>query len=234
MALPCAAKYIVTFSKPHIKSTIGAICIIRCGGYFCPHINQPFMKTKLLASLLLFPFLSFAQHTENSDPFAQTQLTLDVGFTGIQGAAEMAVGNKSTVQFRGGVAPVVYNPSKYTGTEPYGAMDMKWVTTLAFSAEYRHYYNVAKRLEKEKDITNNGANYVGFLTMYLTKPLGKNKDLTYATSALLAGPVWGFNRPLGSRALFHLDLGPVLQHEITAKNTGMTIWADARFCIKLN
>jgi len=196
--------------------------------------NSTRMKTKLLASLLLLPFLSFAQSSENSDASVQTQLTLDVGFTGIQGAAELALGNKSTVQLRGGVLPVVYNPAKYTGTDYTGSTDMKWVAALSFSAEYRYYYNMTKRQEKEKDITNNGANYVGFMTLYMTKPLGKNKDLAYATSALLAGPVWGFNRPLGSRVLFHLDLGPVLQHEIVTQNTGMTIWGDVRFCVKLN
>jgi len=191
------------------------------------------MKTKLIASLLLFPFLSFAQQNETAPPATQTQITIDVGFTGVQGAAELAVGKKSTVQFRAGVLPVVYNPGKYNATL-YDTYEMKWVTGLSFSAEYRYYYNFEKRLEKGKDILNNGANYVGFMALYMTKPLGKNKDLPYITSALITGPMWGFNRPLGTRVLFHLDLGPVLQHEIDVKNTGMTLYGDVRFGVKLN
>jgi hypothetical protein len=187
------------------------------------------MKTKLVASLLLFPFFSFAQQSENPDPAAQTMITIDAGFTGLQAGAEFAVAKKSTVQFRGGVLPLLYNPSKYVyGAEP------KWVAGLSISGEFRHYYNFERRLEKGKDVTNNGANYVGFMALYLTKPLGKNNDLEYATSALIAGPMWGFNRPLGSRALFHLDLGPVLQHEISNKNTAVTLYGDVRFAVKLN
>jgi hypothetical protein len=187
------------------------------------------MKTKLFASLLLFPFLSFAQQSENADPAAQTMITIEAGFTGLQAGAELAVTKKSTVQFRGGVLPLLYNPAKYIyGAEP------KWVAGLSFSGEFRHYYNFERRLEKGKDVTNNGANYVGFMALYLTKPLGKNNDLAYATSAIIAGPMWGFNRPLGSRVLFHLDLGPVLQHEISNENTAVTLYGDVRFAVKLN
>ena len=191
------------------------------------------MKTKLIASLLLLPFLSFAQQSETEEPATQTLITVDAGFTGLQGGAELAVANKSTVQFRGGLLPAVYNSAKYDNSYS-DVYAVKWVVALSFSAEYRYYYNFEKRLEKGKAIANNGANYVGLLTLYMTKPLGKNKDLPYATSALLVGPMWGFNRPLGSRILFHLDLGPVLQHEINVQNTGMTLYGDVRFCVKLN
>ncbi len=188
------------------------------------------MKPYLIAALYLSPFFVQAQQA-NMDAAAETQLTVDAGLTGVQGAAELALGHRSTMQFRGGLLPMLYNPSQ----AGYGTTgDMKWVSALSFSGEYRHYYNFEHRASVGKNTANNGANYVGLLALFFTKPLGNSKSLPYATSGIITGPMWGFNRPLGSRFLFHLDLGPVLQREFAISKTEITLYGDARFCVKLN
>lgn len=128
------------------------------------------MKPKLsLLLLLLSPFFSFAQ--QKDDAFTIKQFTIDAGFTGVQLGSELATGKVTSVQFRGGVLPLLYHPQDEFTEE------MKWVAGLSFSAEYRFYYNFEKRLEKGKEVTNNGANYISLFALYGTKPLGKNKNL---------------------------------------------------------
>ncbi|MBD0377054.1 MAG: hypothetical protein ICV51_15670, partial [Flavisolibacter sp.] len=170
-------------------------------------------------------FLLAQQKAE--EQFTSKQITIDIGFTGIQVGAELIAGENSTFQFRSGLIPFLYNPTGYYE-------DMKWMLGLSFSGEYRFYYNFARRLEKGKDIYNNGANYVGILALYLSRPLGKDKELEKTTSAIVIGPMWGFNRPISERLLLHLSLGPALQNEIDNHRSTGTLYGDLRVCFLLN
>ncbi|MGZ8543692.1 MAG: hypothetical protein ACXWV0_00285 [Flavisolibacter sp.] len=64
------------------------------------------MKTICLI-LKLIPFVAQAQ--DDFEPVTKTQLTADLGFSGLQIGAELKTTKTHTVQFRTGLVPVLYN-----------------------------------------------------------------------------------------------------------------------------
>ena len=189
------------------------------------------MKTLLFSVILFSSSLSvFAQHeNDETDPSTQTMLTIDLGFTGLQFGAELKTGKTHTVQLRTGFLPLAYSQPDYNT----GETALSFAISGSVSAEYRYYYNFSKRLEKNKDIRNNGANYMGFIVLYSSKPFVKKTGLIDATAVFVAGPVWGFNRALGERFVFHLDLGPVYQSEMDNNRSNITLWGDLRFSFRI-
>jgi len=189
------------------------------------------MKT-ILFSVILFSYSlsAFAQNEKDEpDPVTQTQMTIDLGFTGLQFGAELKTGKTHTVQLRTGLLPLAYNQPDFNT----GGNKLRFAISGSISAEYRYYYNFKTRLERSKDIRNNGANYMGFLVLFSSRPFVNKTGLVDATAVFLAGPTWGFNRALGDRFLFHLDLGPVYQSEIDNNNSNITLWADVRWCFRI-
>lgn len=190
------------------------------------------MRTVIFPLALLFASLSvFAQsETDEIDPTTQTQLTADLGFTGLQLGYELKTAKRQTVQFRSGLLPLAYNQPDFN----YGGTKLSFAISASLSAEYRFYYNFKSRMNKEKDIRNNGANYFGFMVLYSSKPFIKKTGLIEETTVFVAGPLWGFNRALGDRFLFHLDLGPVYQSEMNNNTSDFTLWGDLRWCFRIN
>ncbi|HEY0355184.1 MAG TPA: hypothetical protein VGC29_03210 [Flavisolibacter sp.] len=181
------------------------------------------MKTFYLMFLLL-PITVQAQ--DEFEPVTKSQFTADLGFSGLQLGAELKTAKTHTIQFRTGLMPMLY----------YDIYDMKGIqlaNSISASVEYRIYYNFLKRLEKDKDIRNNGANYFGFLFMYISEPVTGEPSQQVLWPSLMTGPVWGFNRPLGERFNFNFTLGPVLQK---FRNSGyyenqndITLYLDLRW-----
>ncbi len=188
------------------------------------------LMKKLLSLLLIIPTVIYAQSEKEGTKFVQNQHTVDIGFTGLQLGSELTIGKTSTIQFRTGIAPLFYNASDNLFADDVNKVVAAWMVTV----EPKLYYNFPKRLEKGKDINNNGANYVGFIIGYFSKPLGKNKDLFNAASGIFAGPMWGFNRSIAKPIYFLFSLGPIIQHESGENRnlTAISLYGDARFCIR--
>ena len=76
-----------------------------------------------------------------------------------------------------------------------------------FNVQYRHYYNLEKRLERGKNISNNSANYVALNgTVQSGKPV--IGDLEYNEGYFgVIGPVWGLQRYYGAGFKLDLNLG---------------------------
>lgn len=185
---------------------------------------------KILPLLLLLPITALAQLSETKGNYVKQQISIDLGFTGAQVGVELVAGPNKTFLFRTGLTPLLYNTTNInTGQEK-----LTLLGAWSVSAEFRSYYNFNKRLQKEKSINNNGANYIGFLATYFTRPFGDNSQRWGVTSGIMAGPSWGFNRPLGEKSFFNLNLGPVLQHEFDNNETSLTLFADVRFGFIIN
>jgi hypothetical protein len=188
------------------------------------------MRRFILPFIILCPFLSFAQHYEEQDKNHVSRIvSVDLGLTGVQIGAELVVGKNQTVLLRSGIAPVLYNHDPY--------FDDSITLTAAFNAsiEYRIYYNFSKRIDAGKEVQNNGANYFAFHASILRYPLGNKSTEHYnRNGALIFGPLWGFNRPMGNRIAFNFNIGPAIINETRRRVTGFTIWGDARFLIKLH
>lgn len=178
----------------------------------------------------LLPFFVQAQRERKEEtPNVHSQLTIDLGLTGAQLGYEFTAGRNSTVQLRGGIAPVLYD-FRYDGWD---ARD--WVAAVMLSGEFRAYYNLEKRQEQGKNTSNNSGNYIGALVTYLGKPLNPDTGaLLYASShVFMLGPVWGMNRSLGKRIYFHFSIGPAIATEPVFKRTTLSINGDLRFCFRL-
>lgn len=76
-----------------------------------------------------------------------------------------------------------------------------------FMAQYRHYYNFNRRLEKNKNISNNSGNYFAFHSaIYGGKSFIGNLD-SNADYSIELGPVWGLQRVYGKSFKLDLNLG---------------------------
>jgi len=76
-----------------------------------------------------------------------------------------------------------------------------------FNVQYRHYYNLKKRLDKGKNISNNSANYVALSgTIQVGKPIIGNLEYNEGYFGVF-GPVWGLQRYYGAGFKLDLNLG---------------------------
>lgn len=76
-----------------------------------------------------------------------------------------------------------------------------------FTAQYRNYYNLEKRLSKNKNVSNNSGNYIALHSaIYGGKPIIGDLEST-ANYAVAVGPVWGLHRVYGGGFKLNLNLG---------------------------
>lgn len=179
----------------------------------------------------LFSLLPVLTHAQNENDFrlenyAVSQLTLDAGLSGLQPGYEFVAGRNQTFQFRAGVAPVVYDLRYYGAPAEIG-------TAITASAEYRVYINFEKRMDLGKKTHNNGADYLGLLFIWYGKPLDNKETFRGSSGVITLGPVYGLNRPIGKRLLFHFSMGPAIQHQSVPKYSLLTIHGDLSLCFKI-
>jgi len=76
-----------------------------------------------------------------------------------------------------------------------------------FSLQSRLYYNLKKRLDKGKNISNNSANYIALSgTVQAGKPIIGNLEYNEGYFGVI-GPVWGLQRYYGAGFKLDLNLG---------------------------
>jgi hypothetical protein len=191
------------------------------------------MKILLLWNFLLTSGIALAQSRQQPDsdlpPTVRSLYTIDLGLSGLQLSAEQKIGKTQTVQVRTGFIPLVE-----TITDPYtGVKQIKGHIALSASGEIRQYYNFKHRLKKGKETRNNAANYFSLIALYTARPLGSDDDPNQF-SQFIAGPLWGFNRHLGDRFIFNLNLGPVFQKNFGRNTSAITLYLDFRWGFVLN
>ena len=77
----------------------------------------------------------------------------------------------------------------------------------AFRSSYRYYYNLNKRLEKGKKVSENSGNYIAAIgTIESGKPLIGDYYLNKNYSVFI-GPAWGLQRVYNSGFKLNLNLG---------------------------
>jgi hypothetical protein len=191
------------------------------------------MKILLLANFLWLSGIVLAQPRIQPDSVhpqtVRSLYTIDIGFSGLQLASEQKIGKTQTVQVRTGFIPMVTTETDlYTGIK-----QIKGHIALSASGEIRQYYNFNHRLKKAKETRNNGANYFSLMALYTSKPLGSedNPNLSaYFYTCLL----WGFNRYLGDRFLFNLNLGPMYLKSFRQNSSQISFYGDLRWGFILN
>jgi len=150
---------------------------------------------KLTGVLVLM--LIFGSNSVFSQKLVKTS-SIQAGFFDLGYAREFPVSNKTVINVFGGM----YGGFFYNSFE--GA---QFDLVPVVSVEPRLYYNMAKRLSKNKKIDFNSVNYVALNCAYVFGMLSTNPYfLTESTFSV--SPEWGFRRYLGKRFTFDLAIGP--------------------------
>lgn len=111
---------------------------------------------------------------------------------------EMAVSENSTVDLNLGIG-FAYRNSAISGEE-FGIFP-------GFEGQYRYFYNLKKRAQKGKKVTENSGNYIaGVASITAGDPI--IGDMQYISDyAGYVGPVWGLQRIYNSNFKLNLNLG---------------------------
>jgi hypothetical protein len=85
--------------------------------------------------------------------------------------------------------------------------NFKIITTPYLKGQYRYYYNLAKRVEKGKDISNNSGGFIALHSSYYLEPLSKNKNIISNLDDLTVGAGWGFQKTYSSNINISTNAG---------------------------
>lgn len=151
------------------------------------------MKKLLLLSFCFFTF-SFI-NAQNQPSVEDGLFSVNILTPGLE--YEYGLTNSTTLDLRAG--------SGFAYRE--GAFGKGFGVYPVFGAQYRYYYNLNKRLEKGKNISNNSGNYIALSgTVQSGKPIVG--DLEYNEGYFgVIGPVWGLQRYYGAGFKLDLNLG---------------------------
>ena len=151
------------------------------------------MKQLLLLSFCFFTFLSI--NAQNQPSVEDGLFSVNILTPGLE--YEFGLTNSTTLDLRAGSG---FAYRKGMLGEGFGVYPI-------FNVQYRHYYNLKKRLEKGKNISNNSGNYIALSgTIQAGKPI--IGDLEYNEGYFgVIGPVWGLQRYYGAGFKLDLNLG---------------------------
>jgi len=86
--------------------------------------------------------------------------------------------------------------------------DYALVVNPTFHFEPRYYYNLERRYERGRNVTNNSASYIGIYSELRLDPIiEENKGYWPVYDRFKIGPVWGIQRNLGRRGYINFNLG---------------------------
>ena len=152
------------------------------------------MKKHLLTLLLLTTAIASAQEEKPSAVVENKLLKIIFMDPGI--SYEYGLGNKTTLYSNFNVGLVYSGDSKQI---------KNWGIAPNLQEELRYYYNLDKRVRKNKNISRNSGNHISLLAIYGFKTLSKC-EYTEMDGLTLA-PTWGFQRTYKSGFNLSLNLG---------------------------
>lgn len=133
--------------------------------------------------------------------FSQTQSTnsqFSLNLLAPSAEYELSISDHSTIDMNLGVG-FAYQYSSTLG-EAYGFYP-------GLDAQYRYYYNLAKRIDKGKKTSENSGNYIaGVASITGGKPIIGDLEYTNDYGAFI-GPAWGLQRVYDSGFKLNLNLG---------------------------
>ena len=143
------------------------------------------MKKSILIFLSLVLYISQGFAQEN------TSSVFRINFLNPGVEYEMPVFNQSTVLFNVGVGYCESYPNLTTYASG-------WLYSICpfVDVQYRNYYNLEKRLNKQKNISYNSGNFWGVRMLTRGKAFDGNFDRTSNIDFAL-NPIWGLQRSYG-------------------------------------
>ena len=153
-----------------------------------------FQKNFLLIALLLIVFQLKAQEVT---PLLSKSITkLELITPGI--SWEWSVASTKTIRLKAGVFSVPL--STYLAIDrPHNELSSHLF--IHFDLQYRHYYNLLKRLSKSRDTIKNSGNYLALKILILPPHVFIDREVD---EAIWLGPIWGLQRQISKK--LSLDL----------------------------
>ena len=144
-----------------------------------------------------------AQGQTNMQKYAKTESThiIDIGLINAGYTYEYAFAPKFTLNFGAGIAGSI-------GYASSNLSDSQWFYSFHpyLSIEPRYYYNLQKRLNKNKKIDGNCGSFFAIQSGYVLKPFVQ-KNIYYDKALGGISPYWGLRRIWGEHFLFEFHAG---------------------------
>lgn len=154
------------------------------------------MKKIIIISIFMLIIKGYSQNEGNVE---KGLLKLNILMPSLE--YELGISKKSTLNF--GIGTILLNENRSFSKNKVGVLPK-------IEFDYRFYYNLDRRLNKEKRIENNSGNYFGLKTSYMlgSKSIGGFK---YNHNHLLGGAAYGIQRAYNSGLYFNLEGGLALK-----------------------
>ncbi len=146
-------------------------------------------KLLVLAILMAFFVMSKAQNT-----------TLEKNILGIQLGIDPVMVYYETHLYKN----ITLNTHIGMGFALESDDDVQWGLIPRIGIQPKLYYNLQRRLSRNKSIDNNCGNYFSLLTTY---SFGNKAFDDTAYPQFSITPMWGFRTPLGEKFVFEINLG---------------------------
>lgn len=154
-----------------------------------------------LLCVLFFTANSFAQDDDNADVTDVTKVTiLNPGFS-----YEKKIGRNQTIYTQ-----AFMNLSALAEGDFYGTTDYTFFLDPAFTAQYRYYYNLNKRMNNDRRTEMNSGNYVAAIYEGLFSRMPVSVSYSEESNRRLIsrmGVVWGLQRNYAKRFSLDLNIG---------------------------
>jgi hypothetical protein len=161
-------------------------------------------KFPLLCVIFITATTAHSQIVKRDSIYNRTksQWTLNTGIANFGIGKEVRLSPKTTIIFDAGIG---WNRLVYKYNSSYN-IDLGFPALYA-SINPRFYYNMNRRANLGKNISNNAANYFGLLLRASTYPIGQNYGPDLGIGATSAEIHWGMQRNLGKGWLFDFRTG---------------------------
>ena len=149
-------------------------------------------KSLLFVAVILLSLNSFGQ---KSSPQTNSQFSVNLLMPSLD--YELSIGTNSTLDFLLG-AGFAYHES---------IDESDYAVFPAFQTQYRYYYNLRKRQEKEKKVSENSGNYITAMAEISSGNPIFGGLTSQADYTIVVGPAWGLQRVYDSGFKLNLNLG---------------------------
>jgi hypothetical protein len=167
------------------------------------------MKIKILLALLIC-FNAFSQENENKEKVSvdNSVFGIQTGFLGVWLYNEIKLNDNFALRSE-------------IGAEPRISINVGTVFSSVLRLEPRYYYNLEKRINKGKDISNNAGNFFGLNINYRPSTvIYRTKDYLTPIESFSIVPKWGLRRNLGKNFNYELGAGLGFRHEFKGEDYG--------------
>lgn len=171
------------------------------------------MKKTLLLSIFLFSiFTTNAQQQPQTASVEKSIYGIQAGIFGAWVHNERKLSNSIALRTEIGLNYGLFGGIVYKS-------EINYILAPNITLEPRWYYNLSKRLSKERPIENNSGNFVGLKINYFPDAFViSNNDQVNVPNQLLIIPKWGIKRTIGKHFTYEVAIGIGYHHTFIPDN----------------